>query len=95
MTLRLTGDQKRGLSRALMSALPSQADLEQMLLFELDTHLAQVAPTNAPLPNIVLRVIQWAEAHGRTEELILGARTYVPGNPDLRAFAADLGLAAE
>jgi hypothetical protein len=83
--MKLTGPQYQQLQRALLSAFPRRADLDQMLLFQLGESLdAIVASGN--LSETAFGLIQWAVARGRLGELIAGARNANPGNADLRAF---------
>ncbi len=94
MSLELTGKQLQGLQRALMRAFPTRANLQQMVLFELDLPLNQVAGPG-PLTDVVFQLIEWAKAHGKLEELIVGARSTNSGNPDLKAFVVEVSLCAE
>jgi hypothetical protein len=92
MTTNLTGRDYQQLQRALISAFPRRADLEQMLLFQLGESLdAIVASGN--LAETTFSLVQWAVARGRLADLIAGAREANPGNADLRAFAEQVGRA--
>lgn len=81
----LDGRQKKALHAALLAAFPRQASLEQVVLFHLDTHLAVVAG-EGPLTEVVFRLMDWAEAQGRLDALVNGARDENPQNPQLIAF---------
>jgi hypothetical protein len=81
----LDGRQKKALHAALLAAFPRQASLEQVVLFHLDTHLAVVAG-EGPLTEVVFRLMDWAEAQGRLDALVNGARDENPHNPQLIAF---------
>ena len=81
----LDGRQKKALHAALLAAFPRHASLEQLVLFHLDTHLAVVAG-EGPLTDVVFRLMDWAEAQGRLDALVNGARDENPENPQLIAF---------
>ena len=81
----LDGRQKKALHAALLSAFPRQPALERLVEFHLDAHLAAVAG-EGPLNDVVFRLIEWAEAHGRVEALVAGAREVNPRNADLVEF---------
>jgi V8-like Glu-specific endopeptidase len=85
--VRLNGKQMRLLQEALLAAFGNYGNLEQLLLFELDEHLNQIVVVQAPFGLQVTQLIQWAEAQGKTRELILAARNEVPGNDHLRNAA--------
>jgi hypothetical protein len=90
--MKLTGPQYQQLQRALLSAFPRRADLEQMLLFQLGEPLDAIA-ASGNLSDTVFSLIQWAVSRGRLGELIDGARSANPGNAELRAFAEPAGQA--
>ena len=69
----------------LLSAFPSEADLEQMVSFELDENLNYIA-TGGNYSEVVFKLIKWAQAQGKVEELLTAARSANPGNPKLRSF---------
>ncbi len=81
----LDGRQKKALHAALRNAFPRPAALERLVEFHLDEHLAVIAGEGA-LDDVIFRVIAWAEAQGRLDALVNGARVEVPGNPQLIAF---------
>lgn len=89
----LTPDQRRQLKQALLAAFPSVPALEQMVRFQLDESLAEIAG-GSNLDEIVFRLMEWAEAQGRLPDLTEGARRHNPRNPQLRAFADSVGLYA-
>jgi len=84
--MRLTGKQHKELRQALLTAFPTRAELAQMVRHQLDQSLEHITG-GGDLSDIVFSLIKWAEARGRTEELIVGARYENPGNPDLSTFA--------
>ncbi|AKJ08281.1 Hypothetical protein AA314_09907 [Archangium gephyra] len=67
--------------------------LTQMVRFQLGENLAAIAEGGG-LANTVFKLIEWAESQGRLAELVTGALKANPGNPGLRACAAQLGLLA-
>lgn len=88
----LRGEQSKRLHRALMSAFPRRTDLAQMVRFRLDENLETIA-AGGSLSDLTFGLITWAEAAGRTQELVAGALAEQPRNPDMQSFAAELGLA--
>lgn len=81
----LDGRQKRALHAALLSAFPRADALARMVEFQLDTKVAIVAG-EGPLADVVFRLMEWAEAEGRTDALVNGAREENPHNLQLMAF---------
>jgi hypothetical protein len=81
----LDGHQKAALHAALRQASPGPAALERLVECHLGEHLAAIAGTGAP-DEVIVRLIAWAESHGRLDALVKGARTEVPGHPQLVAF---------
>ena len=88
----LTGPQKEALTKALVAAFPTDADLELLVNFKLGVGLNVIsAPGIQHL--LVLRVINWAEARGpRLHDLVVGALNQNPENPELQQVAEALGL---
>ena len=81
----LDGRQKQALHAALLRAFPRQPARERLVEFHLDTRLSIVAG-EGPLADVVYRLIEWAEAQGRVDALVAGAREVNPGNPHLAEF---------
>ncbi|HKP52684.1 MAG TPA: effector-associated domain EAD1-containing protein [Chloroflexia bacterium] len=79
-----TGEPPQQLFDALLSAFPKKEALEQMVFLGLGENLATFASGN--LRKMVLDLIQWAEAHGRLEDLIRVAHSNNPQNPKLAVF---------
>ena len=75
-----------------MSAFPERADLARMVRYGLSVRLDVIASANK-LPTMVFELIEWAEAHGKLDELLEGARSENPDNPALRSFAAEAARA--
>ena len=88
----LSGDQRGKLQQALLSAFRTYADLKQMVGIRLEKNLEAIAGTGK-LRDVTYDLIDWAEEKGRLNDLIQGARAHNPGNPELKAFAAALGVA--
>jgi hypothetical protein len=83
--LKLTSSQFKQLHDALLSAFPTVVSLKQMVRFELDENLDEIAG-GQNLSEKVFNLIDWAEAQRRTEELIKGACNHNPSNPVLQQF---------
>jgi Effector-associated domain 1/Trypsin-like peptidase domain len=90
--MKLMGNQRKQLSEALISAFPNKFSLKQMLRFGLNENLEVIAG-GENLRDVVFNLVEWAEAQGKTEELVLAARNENPGNLALRAFAEEIMLA--
>lgn len=87
MAEKLGTDEARELRDALLSAFPDPGSLEQVLYLYLGEDLDQIAG-GRNYKEVVTNLIIWAEAHGRTEDLITGARKENSGNPELKRFDA-------
>ena len=81
----LTTSERGALAEALQSAYYNQSELEQLAYFQLGEKLDEVAAPGT-LRARVMELLQWAEAHGRTDELVRGAHDRNPGNPKLQTF---------
>jgi hypothetical protein len=79
------GDRLQQFQKALLSAFPTTAKLKQMVRFKLDENLEAIA-AGANLSETISNLIEWAEAEGKSEELLIAARKENPGNPVLRKF---------
>jgi hypothetical protein len=88
----LSGEQWERLNTALVKAFPDQGSLARMLQFRCDQSLENIAAPG-PLTQRVFEVITRSEAEGWTARLVAGARESNPGNADLAAAAAAIGLA--
>jgi hypothetical protein len=88
-----SGPELKQLHTALLSGFPTVDDLRQMVRFELDERLEQIAGGD-DLGDIVFNLIQWAEARGRLAELIQAAHTWNAGNPQLQAFVQTIAAAS-
>jgi hypothetical protein len=81
-------EQRRRLHQALLAAF-DQDGLERMVRYRLNERLGGVVPPG-PLQAVVFRLIEWAEQHGRVEELVRAARDERPGNREVQAAAEEL-----
>src|SRR4051794_23003525 len=87
----LSGKQWRQLQQALVSAFPTYDELQQMIRYELGLNIMVIARgAKEPLPDIVDKIIQWADAHATVNELIIAARRGNPYNVQLSTLAAEL-----
>ncbi len=82
----LNGEQAMQLYQALLKAFPSRSALEVAVYYQLGTQLPKITKQST-LDDMVVDLVQWAEAHDKTDELINVVLTVNPGNPDLQAFA--------
>ena len=82
----LSGQQRKELQDALIDAFPEKLLLEQMLSFELDKNLDEIA-SGANLREVVFNLIKIAEAENRIQKLISAACKSNPGNESLKAIA--------
>ncbi|MFO0652996.1 MAG: pentapeptide repeat-containing protein [Polyangiales bacterium] len=76
---KLTGPQSQQLHEAIVAAFPSRAELARAVRFGLGENLDVVADEGA-LADVVFKLIQWAEAHGRVDDLITAAQQLNAGN---------------
>jgi hypothetical protein len=81
----LTTKQRLELSSALLSAFPRRADLKRMLYLRVGRSLDEIAG-EGPTRELVVAIIQTADAEGWTRELVDGAIAENPGNDLLQAF---------
>lgn len=86
----MNAPQLKELHTALLSAFQSVGQLEQMVRFNMDLHLHEVASGN--LSDQAFGLIQYCEAQGLLGKLLESAVTANSGNPKLRALATALGL---
>jgi hypothetical protein len=85
----LSGQQFKELHEALISAFIDKVSLEQMLLFQLNKHLREIAGEGS-LKDIIFKLIQTADAEGWVEDLVRAASDYNSGNIKLGAIAKSL-----
>lgn len=90
----LANEQYKELVQALSSAFPTKHLLAKMVRFGLDEDLAAV-DSDGSVTDFAFNLVGWAEAQGKTVDLIRAALAENPGNPELREFAGRSGLAAK
>jgi hypothetical protein len=94
VSIDLKGKQQEALRDALVSAFPNYDELKMMLFFELNEKLQKYVE-RGPMNRVAMDLIEWAEAQGKLEELIAGARAKNPGNVALRRFAVEVSLTSD
>lgn len=92
--MNLTGPQFKQLHEALLDAFRSRAELDRLALFQLGENLARWAAVTTPLSDTAFQLIQWAAAHDRLSDLILGAHRENRDNQQVRRLAGELDLPA-
>ena len=81
----LSGQQRKELQDALMDAFPDKSSLEQMISFQLNKNLDEIASGN-DLKEVVFKLIKKAESGNWIENLINGALKENSGNSCLKRF---------
>ncbi|MEZ5354676.1 MAG: effector-associated domain EAD1-containing protein [Bryobacteraceae bacterium] len=81
----LNGEELKKLIAALLGAYPNYADLEQMVLLELDENLAALASQQANQQKVLFELVVWARRVDRLEDLLAAAARDQPANKTLRA----------
>lgn len=89
--MKLSGKQFEKLQNALLNAFPQIDELERMTRFKLEVNVHEIG--FGDLRNYAFKLIMWAQANGRLQELVIGARQSNPGNKDLFEIAQELNLA--
>jgi hypothetical protein len=84
-SFRLTGKQLRLVEEGLRNAFVDYNDLARLVLYDLDEPLNNIVVQQATFLAQISQLIQWAEAKGKTKDLLLAAVKEVPGNARLRA----------
>lgn len=87
-----SGTEFRELSIAILKAIPDRHSFALVVRDGLDLPLDHVTSGTGSFQQVVFDVLRWAQAQGRTEELIRALLVQRPHNPDLRAIAARLDL---
>jgi hypothetical protein len=93
MQLKLKGKQFRQLKEALLSAFPHRAKLKQMVRCGLEENLDAIA-TGQDYDEVVFKLIEWAEANGKLQKLLIVVRSEEDegnsGNADLKRICEEL-----
>ncbi len=79
------------LHAALLDAFRTRSDLARLVGLGLGEHLDTIAGGENDAA-VVFNLVEWADSHGRIEELAGAALAANPANPKLRAAVAALGL---
>lgn len=90
--MKLSGPQYKKLTEVLVEVFDEES-LTRMVRFGLEKKLSAIAG-GRDLTHLVFKLIEWTQAHGKLEDLILASRNEIPTNPDLRMVAEELQLAA-
>lgn len=89
----LQPEERYNLYQALLNAFPSPTDLEMMLYFcALNKNLNEIV-TGQNHAQVIFKLIQWAEANGKVEELLIAAcepEVGRPNNSKLKPFCQKL-----
>ncbi|KYC42143.1 signal transduction protein [Scytonema hofmannii PCC 7110] len=89
--MNLSGQQRKRLRDALISAFPNYSSLEQLLDLDLDKKLNQITQ-DSNLQTVIYQLIQIAQAQGWLVDLVQAARKENSGNSELAAIAQELLL---
>jgi Effector-associated domain 1 len=81
---------RQQLHRELLDAFPAREDLERLFAYHLDVRLPEIVSPTADMSQTVFRIIEWAEAQGRTDELLSHALVERPRNARLAALVESL-----
>lgn len=72
-------------SHALLSAYPTPTDLERLLLYRMDYKLDHIT-SSGPMPDMVFRVLRYADSRNELIKLLENAYEYNPTNQQLKNF---------
>jgi hypothetical protein len=89
--LELSSAQRKEFFADLLTAFPNVSDLKRVVVIQMGENLDAISQGDN-LQDIVLDLITWARARGKTRQLVMAAYEDNPDSPALRAFAASLGL---
>src|SRR6266849_738465 len=87
--MRLTREQCRRLTDAMVKALRKKPVVERVVRFGLNEDLGAIVGGDN-LTDIVFDLVMWAESQERLEELIVEARHENPGNLLLKAVSEEI-----
>lgn len=87
--MRLTGEQCRRLTDAIVHALRKKPAIERVVRFGLNEDLDAIVGGDN-LTDIVFNLVMWVEAQERLEELVVEARRENPGNSLLKAVSKEV-----
>jgi WD40 repeat protein len=80
------GSELKRFHAALLSAFPDRAGIEEVVRFGLNAQLNSIV-SESNQRAAIFKLLEWAEAQGRLEDLLKRARECNSGNPALRALA--------
>lgn len=83
--------QQKQLREALLNAFPTRQDLEMMVSDGLYENLSAIGGEGT-LQHTIFKLVQWAVARGKLEQLVIVALKENSHNPQLRSVAESLGL---
>ncbi|KYC36508.1 hypothetical protein WA1_43240 [Scytonema hofmannii PCC 7110] len=89
MTLTLDNEQRRKLRDALISAFPSEAELERMLDDKLGIPLNTIAD-GKNYTELIFNLIKWFNSQGQSQDLVQAAYAANSGNPELKEFIREI-----
>lgn len=87
----LKGPQYRQVVDALLDAFPAYDALAHMVKFGLGLNLERIASSNRDMTSVAFDLVQWAESHGRLDNLLDAALNENPHNPLLQQVSNALG----
>jgi molecular chaperone DnaK len=82
----IDGKTLKRINSAILRAYPQQGDLAQMVRFELDQNLDEIAGSGI-LKDVVFNLLSWAESQGKLPDLVLAAAADRPRNQELQSLA--------
>lgn len=85
--INLSGSQAQSLHEALLIAYPNRSSLTQMVRFKLNENLDAIADGDEQ-SNRIFKLIEWATAKGRLQELVEGAVDLNPNNHAMKEWVA-------
>src|SRR5689334_21085953 len=81
--------QIKELHRALLTAIPSRNELEQLLVLGgMIRSLSDIVSPDVPLTSAIYQVLEWASSQGKLDALVSAAVGYTPGNAALKSIVA-------
>ncbi|MBO9998018.1 MAG: trypsin-like peptidase domain-containing protein [Cyanobacteria bacterium SID2] len=83
--LRLTGEERKQLRKAILSAYPRPGDLEIFVDEALGENLFEIAGTHTQT-QAAFELIKWSIAKGHIDELVIALYRDTPQNPDIQRF---------
>lgn len=89
--LDLKSDQLKALQTALVAAFPNRFAFNQFAQYRLDLDLGRIV-SDVGIDEVAFALIGWAKSTGRLGHVVASARAENPGNPQLRAFAEQIGV---